>query len=155
MDDSLEFHGAKVAILKGDRIVSILRDDDPGIAFPNVWDFPGGGREGAETPEDCVLREVREELSLTIAPNDLIWRQQYVSGTDASQFVWFFVAELPELDINRIRLGDEGQAWRMWDVDRFLRMGNVVPFMKERLADYLANRNTAEHLEPRCADGCS
>lgn len=137
------FHGAKLALLTGDRLVSILRDKDPEIPYPDMWDLPGGGREGPESPEACVLRELKEELSLTLSEADLLWKRQYVSDLDGKSATWFFVAEVPELDINRIRLGAEGQAWRMWDVARFLRMSNVVPMMQTRLSDYLAERAVA------------
>ena len=67
------FHGAKIAILWRDSVVSILRDDKPEIPFPNFWDLPGGGREGSETPVECVLRETEEELSLRLSTENLIW----------------------------------------------------------------------------------
>lgn len=140
MREFTDFDGAKVALLKGARLVSILRDDRGDIPFPGMWDFPGGGREGAESPEDCVLRELREELSLTLSEGDLTWKKRYVGGRQGEVVTWFFVAEVPQLDLGRLRLGDEGQAWRMWDVERFLRMSNAVPHLKERLAAYLADR---------------
>lgn len=140
MQDSEAFHGAKLALLRGDQLVSILRDTDPEIPYPDMWDLPGGGREGTESPELCVLRELREELLLTLSEENLLWKRQYVSDQDGKSTTWFFVAEMPELDINRIRLGGEGQAWRMWDVARFLRMSNVVPMMQARLSDYLVER---------------
>ncbi|WP_412554288.1 NUDIX hydrolase [Shimia sp. MIT1388] len=143
MQETDGFHGAKLALLTGDRLVSILRDKDPEIPYPDMWDLPGGGREADESPEACVLRELKEELSLTLSEADLLWKRQYVSDLDGKSATWFFVAEVPELDINRIRLGAEGQAWRMWDVARFLRMSNVVPMMQARLTDYLAEREVA------------
>ena len=143
MQDTEAFHGAKLALLVGDRLVSILRDKDAEIPYPDMWDLPGGGREADESPEACVLRELKEELSLTLTEADLRWKRQYVSVLDGESATWFFVAEVPELDINRIRLGAEGQAWRMWDVARFLRMSNVVPMMQTRLSDYLAEREVA------------
>lgn len=54
LHQSFDFSGAKIALLKDDQILSILRDDIPTIPFPNTWDLPGGGREGEETPFDCV-----------------------------------------------------------------------------------------------------
>lgn len=140
MQDKEAFHGAKLALLRGDQLVSILRDKNPEIPYPDMWDLPGGGREGTESPETCVLRELREELSLSLSEADLLWKRQYVSDLDGKSTTWFFVAEVPELDINRIRLGDEGQAWRMWDLARFLRIGNVVPMMQDRLGEYVAER---------------
>ena len=143
MQETDGFHEAKLALLTGDRLVSILRDKDPEIPYPDMWDLPGGGREADESPEACVLRELEEELSLSLSEEDLLWKRQYVSDLDGKSATWFFVAEVSQLDINRIRLGAEGQAWRMWDVARFLRMSNVVPMMQTRLSDYLAERQAA------------
>ena len=56
------FLGAKLAILVHDRVVTILRDDIPTIPWPGCWDLPGGAREGVETPEETVLRELKAEL---------------------------------------------------------------------------------------------
>ena len=44
------FHGVKAALLFGDKILVYKRDDKPGLRFANLWDMPGGGREGDETP---------------------------------------------------------------------------------------------------------
>ncbi len=140
MREFTDFEGAKVALVKGDQLVSILRDDKADIAFPNMWDFPGGGREKGESPEGCVLRELREELGLRLTEDALSYKRRYASGRQGEVVTWFFVAELPDLDINRLRLGEEGQAWRMLDVARYLRMSNAVPPMKARLAEYLEQR---------------
>ncbi|MBO9402048.1 NUDIX hydrolase [Shimia sp. R9_3] len=141
MREFTDFEGAKLAILKGDQLVSILRDDTADIPFPNMWDFPGGGREKGESPETCALRELREELGLRLDEEALTYRRRYASGRQGEVVTWFFVAEVPDLDINRLRLGEEGQAWRMWDVSRYLRMANAVPIMKTRLAEYLEQRD--------------
>lgn len=143
MREFTDFDGAKLALLKGDQLVSILRDDKADIPFPNMWDLPGGGREESESPESCVLRELREELGLSLSEEALTYKRRYASGRQGEVVTWFFVAEVPDLDINRLRLGEEGQAWRMWDVTRFLRMNNAVPRLKERLAEYLAQRENA------------
>lgn len=131
------FDGAKVALLVKDQLVTILRDDRPDIPFPAHWDFPGGGRETGESPEDCVLREVHEELGLTVSVDDFVWRRPYENGVRT----WFFVAEVPQLDIRKIRLGDEGQYWRMIDIAGFLRLSRAVPHMKSRLNDYIAEQD--------------
>jgi 8-oxo-dGTP diphosphatase len=61
---SAPFVGCKLALLDGERVLVYTRDDRPDIQFPGMLDLPGGGREGNESPEDCVLRELEEEFGL-------------------------------------------------------------------------------------------
>ena len=52
---------------KDDKLIIYLRDDKPEISFPNHWDLFGGIMEEGESPEQCLLREAQEELSITIS----------------------------------------------------------------------------------------
>jgi 8-oxo-dGTP diphosphatase len=48
------------------RLVVYLRDDNPAIPFPNHWDLFGGHLEAAETPEQALVRAVREEVGVEL-----------------------------------------------------------------------------------------
>jgi 8-oxo-dGTP diphosphatase len=48
------------------RLLIYLRDDKPEIPFPNHWDFFGGHLENGETPEQALVREVKEELGVEL-----------------------------------------------------------------------------------------
>jgi len=134
------FHGAKAAIFVGDRLVTVLRDDIAGIEWPGWWDLPGGGREGDETPEETVLREIREEVALVIPPEALLWRRSFASATKVGTQSWFFVARLSPHAEADIVLGDEGQEWRLVDLQEFLANDRAIPFLKDRLRAWIAEQ---------------
>ncbi len=130
--------GAKVALFLGDRIVSILRDDFPHIHYPNLWDLPGGGREGDETTFQTVARELEEELGLILPPDAVLWESAFPSNTDPTKWNAFFVAQMPVTAVDDIVFGDEGQRWALYNMDSFVGLPNRVPTYGGRLAKWVA-----------------
>lgn len=128
-----DFHGAKLAILVGDHVVTLLRDDRQDIPFPDHWDLPGGGRDPGETPDDTALRELHEELGLILPPDRIHYRRPYISDGR----VWFLVAHWPEFDPRDVVFGDEGQGWKLMAVKTFLSHPRAVPYLQVRLAHFL------------------
>lgn len=130
------FVGAKLAVLTRGGVLTLLRDDKPDIPFPAMWDLPGGGREGDEDPETCALRETLEELGLDLPGNVIGWRREFPSSLGYGT-AWFFVAEMPDLDLGAVALGDEGQRWQVMPVEHFVGHDAAVPHLKHRLRVYL------------------
>ena len=48
------------------QLLIYLRDNKPGISYPGYWDLFGGMVEPGETPEQALMREVKEELDVTL-----------------------------------------------------------------------------------------
>lgn len=88
----MEFHGVKIAVLVEGKLLMHLRDNKPGLFNANMWDFPGGGREGDETAEECAIREIYEEFGITINSNSFVWERVCPAMKDPSQKAIFMVA---------------------------------------------------------------
>ncbi len=55
---------AAVALIDPDGRV-LLAQRPAGKAMAGLWEFPGGKVEPGETPEDCLMRELDEELGIS------------------------------------------------------------------------------------------
>ena len=56
-------------ICKGDKIFATQRGYGD---FKDWWEFPGGKMEAGETPEEALMREIREELSTDISVDEFL-----------------------------------------------------------------------------------
>jgi 8-oxo-dGTP diphosphatase len=135
----VNFDGAKLALVRGDDLIVILRDNIPTIPWPGHWDFPGGGREGDETPLDCALRELREELSLVLPPDAICWEIAQPNATGKT--TWFFVARVDDLDLSLLQLGNEGQEWRLMGINQYLDHELTIPSLRTRLLQWISEQN--------------
>ncbi|MBR2844344.1 MAG: (deoxy)nucleoside triphosphate pyrophosphohydrolase [Solobacterium sp.] len=64
---------AAVIVHEG-RIFATQRGYGP---YKDGWEFPGGKIEAGETPEQTIVREIREELNITIAADRYITTIEY------------------------------------------------------------------------------
>ena len=132
-----DFTGCKIALFCGDKLLTILRDDKSNIPYPNTWELPGGGREGDESPFECVAREVYEELGIHLTEDCLLWSKVYPSMLFEGKESVFLVGKLTQEQFDSIVFGDEGQGYRMMSTDEFFGSDKVVPQLQERVRDYL------------------
>ena len=137
LEARFEFTGCKIALICGDKILTILRDDKETIPWPNMWELPGGGREGNESPFECVAREVHEELSIQLSKEEVIWSWIYPSMLDENKKSVFLVGQLTQEQFDSIVFGDEGQAYKLMSIEEFLNSKQAVPQLQGRLRDYL------------------
>jgi len=130
----MTFSGAKLALFIGPDLLVIRRDDRPDIPYPDFWDLPGGGREGEETPEACVLRETGEEVDIWLRQEQLVWATCYERPRGT---VWFFAAHLgPEAEAS-VHLGSEGQGWRLMPPETYCDHPQAVPHFPHQIRQYL------------------
>ncbi|MCF4965145.1 MULTISPECIES: NUDIX hydrolase [unclassified Streptococcus] len=141
LDKHLDFTGCKIALICDGRILTILRDDKPTIPWPNLWELPGGGREGDESPFECVAREVYEELSIQLLKDDIVWSWIYPSMLDENKNSVFLVGQLTKEQFDSIVFGDEGQSFKLMNIEEFLTLDQVVPKLQERVRDYVEGKS--------------
>lgn len=80
---ALIFHGGKLLIAQ--------RHVDAHLG--GLWEFPGGKREAGETFEQCLAREIREELGVEIAVGELFEEVTH-AYPEKSVHLKFFICRL-------------------------------------------------------------
>lgn len=99
-------------IHRDDKILISQRLEGSHLEF--LWEFPGGKVEDGESPEECIVREIMEELCIKIEVSDifdvvfhkydektillLVYDCDYVSGDpkaiECNSFNWVTIDEL-------------------------------------------------------------
>ena len=120
------------------------------------WIGIGGKFESGESPEDCVIREVKEETGLTLTRWQYRGIVTFVSNEWGTEYMHLFTADGFE---GEVKTGDEGElAWiakaellklPMWAGDRIFleKIAEPCPFFSLKL------RYEGEHLAEAVLDG--
>ena len=81
---------AALIFRKGKILITQRRKDSH---LGGLWEFPGGKREANESFEECVAREIREELGIEISIGELF--EEIAHGyAEKSVRLKFFICEL-------------------------------------------------------------
>jgi 8-oxo-dGTP diphosphatase len=92
-------------ILENDKgeFLLYLRDNKPDIPFPDYWDLIGGHVEEGETPEQALVREVKEELDIDL--KEYTFYKKYVCLTgDAYENTKYIYTGKINLPIEKVTL---------------------------------------------------
>ena len=73
-----------MALKKVEVVAAVIRDKDKIFAtqrgygeFKDGWEFPGGKMESGETPQQALVREIKEELDTEIEVQELLDTVEY------------------------------------------------------------------------------
>jgi 8-oxo-dGTP pyrophosphatase MutT (NUDIX family) len=125
------FRDAVVAIIVVDdgRYLMQLRDDKPGIFYPDHWGLFGGAVEAGEEPEVALRRELVEELGLVAQELRYFTRMDFeFAALGASNcYRMFFEVPLRCADLSALRLG-EGRLMKPLALADVLLKKRVVPY---------------------------
>ena len=76
-------------ILKEDKILVVQRSE--AMRLPLKWEFPGGKVNPDESEEDCILRELREELNINVTIKGRLLSNVHDYGTFSIRLIPFVV----------------------------------------------------------------
>lgn len=123
-------------ILESERfgILLMLRDDKSWIPFPNHWDIFGGHVEEGETPEEALIREIKEELDIELKEYRF-WRKYECLTGDAYENTKYIYTAKIDIPINEVTLY-EGQEARYFKREEIpgVKFANIIGSI---VADYL------------------
>ena len=106
------------AIIENDNKEILCALRSPEMNLPNMWEFPGGKIEIGENNKEALIREIKEELSITISVDTFVKTVEYdypnfhltmhcfictqINGTltlnEHNDAKWIHKSELDELD---------------------------------------------------------
>jgi len=126
-------------ILENDKgeILLYLRDNKPGISFPNHWDLFGGYVEEGESIEQALLREVKEELNYEL--KEYSFFKEYAGGEEETiknrKYVFLGRINLP---IEQIKLneGERLQYFAKTEIEN-VKFANIL---KAIVMDYIQTK---------------
>ena len=110
------------------KVLLFLRDNIPDIPYPNMWDVPGGHGENGETPEQCIIREMKEEMDLDLDDFHLFSVMEFA---DRREYTFWKKANL---DIHQIRL-TEGQRLK-WFTENEAKRTELACGFNEMLENF-------------------
>jgi 8-oxo-dGTP diphosphatase len=110
-EESVKRKGSSIIFINEEgQILLFLRDNKSDLPYQNMWDVPGGHVETDESPEKCIIREMKEEMDLVLDEFELFSKIEF---EDRIEYTFWARADL---DIDEIKL-TEGQQLKWFTRD--------------------------------------
>jgi 8-oxo-dGTP diphosphatase len=114
-----------------------LRDNKSWIPYPNHWDLIGGHVEEGETPEEALIREVKEELDIELTEYKFYKEFVCLEG-DAFENIKYIYSGKINIPIEEITLyeGQRAQYFTKEEIP-YVKFANII---KSVVMDYIDNK---------------
>lgn len=89
-------------ILKNDTYLIVDRPN--GKMFAGLWEFPGGKIEKAEKPENALIRELKEEISISVTTLEFWKTKNYIYNLAAYNKESFDKTKKQKLELLKVHL---------------------------------------------------
>jgi len=111
-----------------------LRDNKPGIPFPNHWDLIGGHVEEGETPEEALVREVKEELDIDLKEYSFFRKYECLTGDAYENTKYIYTGKI-NIPIEKVTLleGERPQYFSREEIPD-VKFANII---KSIVMDYI------------------
>jgi 8-oxo-dGTP diphosphatase len=72
-----KFWAGVILFNSDNKTVLMQKRDNKAPVNPNLWAFFGGTNKQGESPEECIVRELKEELDVEINPGQMKYLRDY------------------------------------------------------------------------------
>lgn len=126
---------------RDDEVLLVRASCDTGV--PGTWWLPGGGLEFGESPEECLVREFREETGLGVRVRDVLDVVSDVADLVREPVRLHSIRLIYEVEVEQgsVRPEAEGSS----DAVRWVRFGEIealplIPWLKGLAGTHLTAR---------------
>lgn len=120
---------AKALVLDETRMKFLLFREDT-----DMWDFPGGGLDFGENPQECIIREFKEESDIDVLRvNNLPC--YFVTSKKPEKYYWiahiFYETKIKNMDFISSKECQEVRFFTKEEAEKVDINPNVIEFLKQ------------------------